>query len=114
MAVGRMTMSSGLVEKSDKGKAVITLHTYGDMLWEKGGKLEPPKEPTILRPTDQLPALEVREGDPTNLARADNSETVEEPTREQDFNVPSGSQQPAQAPGETSSPDYSPSGMPPR
>lgn len=47
MAIGKMAMTSDLVEKTDKGKAVLTLHSYGDTLWERGGKGEPPN--AILR-----------------------------------------------------------------
>ncbi|PVG00665.1 hypothetical protein CPB86DRAFT_182390 [Serendipita vermifera] len=50
MAVGRMAMSSSEIAAADKGKAVYTLHTYGDVLWEKGGKGEPPKELVIVHP----------------------------------------------------------------
>ena len=55
MAIGKMGMSSNEIETADKGKAVLTLHTYGDALWEKGGKLEPPKEISWIRP-DAVPS----------------------------------------------------------
>jgi translation initiation factor 2D len=55
MAIGRMGMSSNEIQAADKGKAVLTLHTYGDALWEKGGKLEPPKEISWIRP-DAVPS----------------------------------------------------------
>lgn len=61
MAVGRMAMASNLVEGTDKGKAVLTMHTYGDVLWEKGGKAEPPTELTIVQSIqlgEQVPAEE--------------------------------------------------------
>ncbi|KIM23544.1 hypothetical protein M408DRAFT_77382 [Serendipita vermifera MAFF 305830] len=49
MAVGKMAMSSELLANTDKGKAVLTMHSYGDMLWERGGKGDPPKECTIVQ-----------------------------------------------------------------
>lgn len=49
MAVGTMNMSSTEISTADKGKAVLTLHAYGDSLWEKGGKADPPKEIVVVQ-----------------------------------------------------------------
>ncbi|KAF8591696.1 hypothetical protein K439DRAFT_1401788 [Ramaria rubella] len=43
LAVGRMAVHAEELKESAKGKAVHVLHTFGDSLWEMGGKSEPPK-----------------------------------------------------------------------
>lgn len=80
MAVGKMAMTSDLVEKTDKGKAVITLHSYGDMLWERGGKGEPSKESTTIRPSESAAQVPVGESitEPSQSENGDGTvETVE-------------------------------------
>lgn len=81
MAVGRMDMSSNEVENADKGKAVITLHTYGDALWEKGGKLEPPKELSWIRPETVEPStsqqVETTESIPAEVPVENDNSTAE-------------------------------------
>lgn len=80
MAVGRMGMSSSEIETADKGKAVLTLHTYGDALWEKGGKLEPPKEISWIRP--DVAAM------PSTSEQAENVETAPvDPSEESESHV---------------------------
>jgi hypothetical protein len=113
MAIGRMTMSSELLEKSDKGKAVITLHTYGDSLWERGGKLEPPKEPTILLPEGQFSAPQATEltndhatTDGTVDPSTEHEQALEEPGAEVTAEV----QLSVQAQSESAAPEHSASG----
>jgi len=48
LAVGRMTLSSELVEGGTKGKAMDLLHAWKDRLWEIGGEEGPPR-PRVLR-----------------------------------------------------------------
>jgi translation initiation factor 2D len=44
VAVGRMAVSSSEITEDAKGKAVVTLHTYRDALWERGSKSDPPEQ----------------------------------------------------------------------
>ncbi|KAG8812036.1 hypothetical protein FRC17_002222 [Serendipita sp. 399] len=55
VAVGQLGMSTQKIEETGKGKAVLTLHTYGDTLWQKGSKQDPPQEFVVLGPTEPLP-----------------------------------------------------------
>ncbi|KAG8824701.1 hypothetical protein FRC18_010470 [Serendipita sp. 400] len=72
VAVGQLGMSTKKIEETGKGKAVLTLHTYGDTLWQKGGKQEPPKEITIVslsaaveEPEPQIHAPQTDVNEPT-------------------------------------------------
>lgn len=42
VAVGRMAISSNQIRDGEKGKAVFTIQTYKDALWERGSKADPP------------------------------------------------------------------------
>jgi translation initiation factor 2D len=42
VAVGRMAVPSNEITEDAKGKAVVTVHTYRDALWERGSKSDPP------------------------------------------------------------------------
>ncbi|KAG8812073.1 hypothetical protein FRC17_002212 [Serendipita sp. 399] len=55
VAVGQLGMSTQKIEETGKGKAVLTLQTYGDTLWQKGSKQDPPQEFVVLGPTQPLP-----------------------------------------------------------
>jgi len=48
LAVGRMVISSDLVEGGKKGKALTLLHAWKDQLWEMGGGEKPPR-PQLLQ-----------------------------------------------------------------
>jgi hypothetical protein len=99
MAVGKMTMTSDLVEKTDKGKAVLTLHSYGDMLWERGGKGEPPRESTTIRSNESAAQVPVDEA----IIRPSQSENSGGPVETIELNSEGdGSQPVAQAGGSNS------------
>ena len=48
VAVGRMAVSSNEITEDAKGKAVVTLHTYHDALWERGKKSDPPEKVDMI------------------------------------------------------------------
>lgn len=48
VAVGRMAVASSEIIEDAKGKAVVTLHTYRDALWERGSKSDPPEQVDII------------------------------------------------------------------
>jgi translation initiation factor 2D len=93
MAVGRMAMSSSEVAAVDKGKAVFTLHTYGDALWEKGGKGEPPKELTYAHVQEagtEIPLTEINsaENAQNGLEQPEENEEAENPPQAEEAQGP--------------------------
>ena len=48
LVVGRMALSSDLVKRGGKGKALVLLHAWKDELWKMGGEGRPPR-PQLLQ-----------------------------------------------------------------
>ena len=48
LAVGRMAVLSSNITEDAKGKAIVTLHTYHDALWERGSKANPPEKVDVV------------------------------------------------------------------
>ena len=66
LAVGRMAVSSSEITEDAKGRAVVTLHTHHDALWERGSKSDPPEKADVIGediPTD----LQQSEGDTSHM-----------------------------------------------
>jgi translation initiation factor 2D len=66
VAVGRMAVPSSEIIEGAKGKAVVTLHTYHDALWERGSKSDPPEQVSVIGENTPTP-LQHTEGDTVHI-----------------------------------------------